>query len=94
MAHWRGFEAEVTSKNNLPGYRRIRLSGRFAARGWPASDLSYTWQTRDHGTMRAADRGFTANGRQYAILVAAPAAEWSRYAGLLEQVFESFQPAR
>ena len=47
----------------------------------------------DRGTLRAHDRGFTANGHQYAILVAAPAGQWSRYSGLVTSVFDTFQPA-
>jgi hypothetical protein len=93
VEHWRVFEHEVRAKNVLPGFQEIRLSDRFPARGWSASDLEYTWNTRDHGTMRAIDRGFTANGRQYAILVAAPMGQWARYSTVLDGVFGSFQPA-
>jgi serine/threonine protein kinase len=93
VEHWRRFEGEVRAKNALPGYSRIDLSGPFTKRGWQGADLSYTWVTRDHGTLRATDRGFTANGRQYAILVAVPAADWSRHATLVDKIFRSFQPA-
>jgi hypothetical protein len=93
VEHWRVFEHEVRAKNTLPGFQEIRLSDRFSARGWTASDLEYTWNTRDHGTMRAIDRGFTANGRQYAILVAAPMGQWARYPAVLDGAFGSFQPA-
>jgi eukaryotic-like serine/threonine-protein kinase len=92
VAHWRQFEREVMAKNTLPGFREIRLSDRFEPRGWPASDLEYTWSTRDHGTLRAYDRGFTAGGRQYALLVAAPAGRWGRYTGLVDTIYGSFQP--
>jgi serine/threonine protein kinase len=92
VEHWRQFESEVMAKANLPGFRETRLSGRFDPRGWPASDLEYTWSTRDHGTLRAYDRGFTAGGRQYAILVAAPSRQWSRYSDLPSTIFNSFQP--
>jgi hypothetical protein len=44
--------------------------------------------------MRAIDRGFTANGRQYAILVAAPAGQWSHYAEMMNAVFAGFRPAK
>jgi serine/threonine protein kinase len=93
VEHWHVFEREVQAKNVLPGFRERRLSGRFSYRGWPASDLEYTWTTSDHGTMRAIDRGFTANGRQYAVLIAAPAGSWPRYADVVQGVFGSFQPA-
>jgi hypothetical protein len=92
VAHWRKFEREVVAKNTLPGFHSTRLSQRFQARGWPASDLEYTWSTRDHGTLRAVDRGFTAGGRQYAILVAAPSGQWSSYSGVMGSIFDSFQP--
>ena len=92
VAHWRLFEHEVAAKNTLPGFREIRLSGLLNARGWPASDLEYSWSTRDHGRLRAYDRGFAAGGRQYAILVAAPEARWSAYSNLPETIFNSFQP--
>jgi serine/threonine protein kinase len=91
-AHWRQFEREAVAKNNLPGFHEIRLSDSFDARGWLASDLEYIWSTRDHGTLRAYDRGFTAGGRQYAILVAGPSGRWSRYSDLMTPIFESFQP--
>lgn len=92
VAHWRRFEREVVAKNTLPGFHEMGLSERFDARGWPASDLEYTWSTRDHGTLRAYDRGFTAGGRQYAILVAGPSGQWSRYSGLMSTIFDTFQP--
>ncbi|GLY91367.1 serine/threonine-protein kinase [Actinoallomurus iriomotensis] len=93
VEHWHIFEQEVQAKHVLPNFREIRLGGRFSPRGWPASDLEYTWTTADHGTMRAVDRGFTANGRQYAILVAAPESQWGRYSQVMNGVFGSFQPA-
>ncbi|MFB9840339.1 hypothetical protein, partial [Actinoallomurus acaciae] len=93
VEHWHVFEREVQAKNVLPGFRELRLSGRFSPRGWPASDLEYTWTTSDHGTMRAIDRGFTVNGRQYAVLVAGPASRWDSYPGVMDGVFGSFQPA-
>jgi serine/threonine protein kinase len=93
VEHWKRFGNEVRAKNALPVFRELRLSGPFPARGWPAADFEYTWSTRDHGTLRGYDRGFTANGRQYAILVAAPAGQWSRYAGLPNTIFDSFRPA-
>jgi serine/threonine protein kinase len=94
VEHWRRFEGEVRAKNTVPGFNATRISDRFTPRGWPAADLTYSWLTRDYGTMRAIDRGFTANGRQYAILVTAPAQHWSKDAGLLNTIFDSFQPAR
>ncbi|MDN3351867.1 serine/threonine-protein kinase [Actinomadura sp. DC4] len=93
VEHWRNFASEVRTKNTVPGFAVTRLGDRFTARGWPAADLFYNWSTRDHGTMRAVDRGFTANGRQYAILVTAPVAYWDKDAGYLSSIFESFQPA-
>lgn len=92
VEHWQHFEREVVMKGTLPGYHELWLSDRFPARGWPAADLEYTWTTRIHGTLRAYDRGFTANGRQYALLVAAPIDRWSRYAPLVNAVFASFEP--
>ncbi len=93
VAHWKRFQNEVIARNRLPGYQRIQLTGEYAARGWPASDLEYTWRSSSYGTMRAYDRGFTANGHQYAVLVAAPAARWSRYSGLVDSLFAAFRPA-
>jgi hypothetical protein len=92
VAHWRLFEREVLAQGHLPGFRAIRVSGRYAARGWPAADLEYTWSTRDHGLMRSYDRGFTAGGRQYALLVNAPSSGWSRYSSLPDTIFGSFEP--
>jgi serine/threonine protein kinase len=91
VEHWRRFAGEVREKNTLPGFRQLRLSDAFSARGWPASDLEYTWLS-DHGTLRAVDRGFTANGRQYAVLVAGPSSQWPRYSGMLDTIFPTFRP--
>jgi serine/threonine protein kinase len=91
--HWRRFEREVVSKNTLPGFRPMRLVDPYAARGYPTSDLEYTWLTKARGRLRAFDRGFTANGHQYAILVAAPADRWTDYARHMDTIFNSFQPA-
>jgi eukaryotic-like serine/threonine-protein kinase len=91
VEHWRNFAGEVRAKGTLSDFQQIRLSGRFAPRGWPASDLEYTWSS-DHGTLRALDRGFTANGRQYAILVAAPSGQWVHYATMMNGLFGSFKP--
>jgi serine/threonine protein kinase len=91
--HWRVFEKDAVRNKTLPGFEPIHLGDRFAPRGWPAADLEYTWLTKGRGTLRAYDRGFTANGHQYAILVAAPADRWSRYSGFLDTIFASFQPA-
>jgi hypothetical protein len=44
--------------------------------------------------VQADDRGFTANGRQYALLVSAPASRWGHYSDLMKTIFDSFQPAR
>jgi hypothetical protein len=94
VEHWRRFEGEVRANNNVPGFNATRISDRFTPRGWPAADLSYSWLTKDYGTMRAIDRGFTANGRQYAILVTAPVQLWSKDADLMNTIFDSFEPAR
>jgi hypothetical protein len=90
--HWRRFAGEVRTKKVLPVFRELRLSDPFTARGWSAADFEYTWLTREYGTLRGYDRGFTANGRQYAILVAGPAGQWDRFAGLPKTIFDSFSP--
>jgi eukaryotic-like serine/threonine-protein kinase len=92
VEHWRRFQAEVERRRSLPGFRLIRLGDRFSARGWETADLEYTWQSR-RGRLHAHDRGFTANGRQYAILVAVPAERWTSYAGYMDVLFGSFQAA-
>jgi serine/threonine protein kinase len=91
--HWRRLDKEIRAKKTVPGFGEPRVSDHFAPRGWPAADLTYNWLTRDHGTMRAIDRGFTANGRQYAILVTAPVTYWGKDAELINTIFGSFQPA-
>jgi serine/threonine protein kinase len=93
VEHWARFTNEVVSKKRLPGFRRTRLGPRFVARGWPAADLEYTWMSATYGRLRAYDRGFTAGGRQYAIMVAAPEVQWSRYSGLVNTTFTTFRPA-
>ncbi len=92
--HWRNFAREVRAKNTLPGFQELGLRDHTVVQRWPAADLEYTWETRDHGRLRALDRGFTANGRQYAILVAAPAGQWSRYEFMPAVISDAFQPGR
>jgi serine/threonine protein kinase len=93
VQHWKNFSNEVIAKQSLPGYRQISLGQRFTARGWPTADLEFSWTTRDHGEMLATDRGFTANGRQYALYVTYPAARRSDYTDLLPKIFGSFRPS-
>ncbi len=91
--HWRRLQGEVVAKHRLPGYRSISLGDTFSARGWQAADWEYSWQSPSSGAMRAYDRGFTANGHQYALAVTAPSGRWTTYSGLLTSLFDSFQPA-
>jgi hypothetical protein len=94
VQHWRNFASEVRAKRSFTGFRQIRLGSRFTPRGWPAADLDFAWTTQDHGAMLASDRGFTVNGRQYALFVTFPSARRGNYADLLTRVFGSFQPPR
>lgn len=89
--HWLAIEPSLGRL--LQGYRRIRLVDRGSLRGRPTADLEYTWLKNGRGTMRACDRGFTANGHQYAILVAAPDGQWTKYADFVNTIFVAFQPA-
>jgi eukaryotic-like serine/threonine-protein kinase len=91
VEHWRRFQVEAVRRGTLPGFRLIRLGGRFSARGWETADLEYGWRSR-RGRLRAHDRGFTANGRQYSILVAGPAERWVSYSRYMDVLFGSFQP--
>ncbi|HZE33224.1 MAG TPA: serine/threonine-protein kinase [Actinoallomurus sp.] len=94
VEHWRNFAREVVADRSFTGFRQIALGRRFTARGWPASDLGFVWTTKNHGEMVATDRGFTANGRQYALFVTYPASRRGEYADLLSTIFGSFQPSR
>jgi serine/threonine protein kinase len=93
VEHFRSLETEIRSKHTVPGFDSVHISDRSAPRGWPAAEMTYSWATRDHGTMRAVDRGFTANGRQYALLVTGPVGQWGRDVRLMDTIFDSFQPA-
>jgi hypothetical protein len=93
VEHWKEFERQIRAKNAPPGFREVRLSDRFTTPGgWSASDLEFTYLTKDHGTIAATDRGVTVNGRQYAIFVAYPYASRNRYPDLAGRVMNSFQP--
>jgi hypothetical protein len=94
VQHWKNFSREVAADGFFTGFRQAALGPRFTPRGWPASDLEFTWTTKDHGAMVATDRGFTVNGRQYALFVAYPADRRGEYADLLSTIFSSFQPPR
>jgi eukaryotic-like serine/threonine-protein kinase len=91
VEHWRSFREEAVRKGTLPGFRLIRLGGRFRARGWEGADLEYSWRAV-RGRLHAYDRGFTANGRQYAVLLAAPAGRWTGYLSYMDTLFGSFRP--
>jgi hypothetical protein len=93
VQHWKSLSQEIKDKHRLPGYRPQRFGDRYTYRGWVGADFEYTWTSTDYGTMRGFDRGFTANGHQYAVLVAAPASRWSSYSGLPAQLLASFDPA-
>jgi eukaryotic-like serine/threonine-protein kinase len=88
--HWRGF----VRRGTLRDLRVLRRGPRISARGWPAADLEFTWAVGGARRLGGHGRAFTANGHQYAILVAAPTGRWSHYADLVEKVFGSFVPAR
>jgi serine/threonine protein kinase len=93
VTHWKEFERQIRAKNSPPGFREVRLSDRFTTPGgWPASDLEFTYQTNDHGTIAATDRGVTVDGHQYAIFIAYPHASRNRYPDLADTVMNSFQP--
>ena len=92
--HWRSFLRRGVRTRTLRDLHVLRRGARFSARGRPAADLEFTWVAGRARRLGGHGRAFTANGRQYTILVAAPAARWSHYADLLEKVFGSFEPAR
>lgn len=91
-AHWLRFARKAAAGPNLPGFHTIGGSpATFRYRGWPAADLEWMWrQTR--GPMHGYDRGVWANGRPYALFVAAPQRDWARYQPVLDSVFATFQP--
>jgi serine/threonine protein kinase len=92
MVHWQRFEASARDQNALPGLQQINLTDTFNWRGWDTSDLEYTWHSSALGSMHGYDRGFTVNGQEYALFVAAPEGAWATIAPLRNQIYQTFRP--
>ena len=89
--HWVRFAEKAAAGPNLPGFKAVWSGGDMVYRNWPAADLEYVWKGA-RGLMHGYDRGISANGRQYAVFVAAPQAQWARYRAALDAIYATFQP--
>ncbi|MFC5723924.1 hypothetical protein ACFP1Z_27540 [Streptomyces gamaensis] len=80
-----------------PGYRRLALgpvvpqAGEAGQGAGGAAELEYLYTRDDGTTRRVVDRAFTGgDGRQYALLVAGPAADWATHLGVYRVALRSF----
>ncbi|TXS20685.1 serine/arginine repetitive matrix protein 2 [Streptomyces sp. ms191] len=83
---------DLAGKN--PGYREISLGRVSGEAGAPAdaAELVYAYD-REGGRRQVVDRAFTAtDGRQYAILVAGPVADWPQQRETLRIALDFFRP--
>jgi serine/threonine protein kinase len=92
---WRN--QEITVSGNRPGYRRVKIVPSGDAPPVPdtVGDRSADWEfTYDGaaGRRHVLNRGFVISGRGYAILIAAPDAQWSSTLTHLGPVFAGFTP--
>ncbi|GAB3962983.1 hypothetical protein GCM10029978_019610 [Actinoallomurus acanthiterrae] len=89
VKHWQIWDGP----NVLPGYQSVNPPHGLTARGWKAGDVEYSWLSPWKGGRQRVyvlDRGFTANGRQYAIMAAAR--DRATAADDFKKAFTSFQP--
>lgn len=83
---------ERATKGGFRDYRRVRLERIEYKNSRTAADWEFTW-TADSGRRHILDRGFVQGDRGYAILIAAPDADWGRTRARLQPVFDSFTAA-
>ncbi|WP_433328529.1 protein kinase domain-containing protein [Spirillospora sp. CA-294931] len=88
-AHWLQWEREVRANNRLPGYQRLDLTP-VRHGGTEAADIEYAWNP-GNTRMRAWVRGVIINGRQYAVMMAAPESQWNEWRGDVKNVLDGFR---
>ncbi|WP_433175632.1 protein kinase domain-containing protein [Actinoallomurus sp. CA-150999] len=90
VQHWRVWNGPSV----LPGYQSVSTPHSLTARGWKAGDIEYSWLATWKGTRQRTyvlDRGFTVNGRQYALMAAA--GDRATAADHFKKAFTWFQPS-
>ncbi|MEU2873862.1 protein kinase [Streptomyces olivoreticuli] len=91
LQHWKDVEGQL--KTELGGYRLKRMQ-RTLFRDEPAAVWEFTFKGRARD-YRAIDLGFgREGGKEYAIYLSAPAAEWDRHLPVFDAVSEGFRPGR
>ncbi|MEH6378532.1 serine/threonine protein kinase, partial [Streptomyces sp. KLMMK] len=92
LQRWKDDETKSVKEGKLPGYHQLRMQGT-EYRGLPAAIWEFTWQGRAR-EYRAADLGFgRPGGKEYAIYLSAPKADWHKHSQVFDVVREGFRPA-
>ncbi|MGK5733286.1 serine/threonine protein kinase, partial [Streptomyces sp. URMC 124] len=91
LQRWKDDETKSVKEGKLPGYHQLRMQGT-EYRGQPAAIWEFTWQGRAR-EYRAADLGFgRPGGKEYAIYLSAPKADWHKHSQVFDVVREGFRP--
>ncbi|MEW2030391.1 protein kinase [Streptomyces roseifaciens] len=91
LQRWKDDETKSVKEGKLPGYHQLRMQGT-EYRGLPAAIWEFTWQGRAR-EYRAADLGFgRPGGKEYAIYLSAPKADWHKHSQVFDVVREGFRP--
>lgn len=90
VADWRRQAAYVSKR--LPGYRTVSITAA-DYRGYPAADWQFEFGAGGDRRIRVVDRGFTVDGKGYAIYWSAPAARWASSLDDFHTFAKTFQPA-
>ncbi len=90
VADWRRQAAYVSQR--LPGYRTVSITAA-DYRGYPAADWQFEFGGPGDRRVRVVDRGFTVDGKGYAIYWSAPAAHWSSSLDDFHTFAQTFRPA-
>nr|WP_272921687.1 serine/threonine-protein kinase [Streptomyces sp. SID8354] len=88
VEHFKSVESDV--KARYPRYQRLRLQDT-VFQGDPAAIWEFTFQGRAR-EFRGIDLGFgREGGKEYAVYVSAPSADWSRYEAVFSNVKDGFR---
>ncbi|MEU7135609.1 serine/threonine-protein kinase [Streptomyces sp. NPDC046261] len=90
LQHWKDDEAKSQKEGKLPGYRQLRMQST-TFRGRPAAIWEFTFRGSAR-PFRAADLGFgRPGGKEYAIYLSAPEADWHKHKKVFDDVRDGFR---
>ncbi|MEU4208490.1 serine/threonine-protein kinase [Streptomyces sp. NPDC026206] len=90
LQHWKDDEARSQKEGKLPGYSQLRMQST-TFRGLPAAIWEFTFRGKAR-EFRAADLGFgRPGGKEYAIYLSAPEADWHKHKKVFDDVRDGFR---